>query len=106
MNENNTENERGLDLARFWWMPLVGIPLTIVLTLTVRDFVRDILALPVSRILWFVELAFESIPQAVCWSALLLMVIVIALKSFGRARASSSATPASRVCATRCARAS
>ena len=95
MNDNNTENERNIDLARFWWMPVVGIPLTVGLTLAVRRFVRDVLAMPIAEMLWFVEIAFNSIPQIIIWMGLLLIVIVIALQSLSRTRRRVSGKPQS-----------
>ena len=93
MSEQNTEHERGFDLTRLWWVPLIGLLLVIVLMLALRGFVRDVLALPIAHLLWFAELAFKSIPQSICWSALLIIVVVVALKSLGRLRGVSSPRP-------------
>jgi len=93
MDDNNTENNHDLDLVRFWWIPVVGLPLTVGLTLLVRRFVRDVLAMPIAQMLWFVEMAFKSIPQVILWFGLLLIVIVIALQSLTRTRGRASGKP-------------
>lgn len=93
MTTNNTENERRFNLARFWWMPVIGVPVTIALMLAVRNFVRDVLAMPVSLILWFFKLVLDSIPQSICWFTLLVMVIVFAIKSLGTSRGPSTGKP-------------
>lgn len=97
MSEQNAGDERGFALARLWWIPLVGTPLVVVLMLALRSFVHDVLALPVSYFLWFADLAFKSIPQSVCWAALLAMVIVVALKSLGGGRGAPFPKPKASV---------
>ena len=84
MTQNDSKNGMPADLLRFWWVPGIGVAIVIALMLALRAFVRDVLALPVSHLLWLADLAFKSIPQFVCWMALVLMGLVIALKSLGR----------------------
>lgn len=93
MNEQPAENTLNDLLKRFWWAPLVGLPLSVLLMLGLRNFVRDALALPLSYILWLAGLIFDSIPQIWCWTGLLAAVLVIAMRSLDRERRPPAATP-------------
>jgi len=85
-------------LKRFWWTPLVGLPLIVLLMHGLRNFVRDTLALPLSYTLWFVGLIVKSIPQVWLWAGLLVIMLIIATRSLNRERRPSPATssPATR----------
>lgn len=93
MNEQPPENTFDDLLKRFWWAPLVGLPLMALLMFGLRDFIRDALALPLAYTLWLVELIFQSIPQAWCWTGLLGIVLVIAMRSLDRERRPPPAAP-------------
>jgi hypothetical protein len=93
MNQNPPENTRADLIKRFWWVPLVGLPLAVLLTLGLRDFVRDALALPLSYILWFAGIIFETIPQIWFWTGLIVIALVIATRSLDRERQPPPATP-------------
>ena len=84
MNQQPPENTRADLIRRFWWVPLVGLPLAVLLTLGLRDFVRDALALPLSYILWFAGIIFETIPQIWFWTGLIVIALVLAMRSLDR----------------------
>lgn len=84
MTQNGSQNGFPAGLPRFWWVPIVGGVIVIALMLALRTFVRDVLAMPVSYLLWLASLAFKSIPQFIFWMALLLVGLIVALKSLGR----------------------
>lgn len=93
MNQNPPENTRVDLIKRFWWAPLVGLPLVVLLTLGLRDFVRDMFALPLSYILWFAGIIFETIPQIWFWTGLIVIALVIAMRSLDRERLAPPSAP-------------
>ncbi|MGC9393716.1 MAG: hypothetical protein ACP5J4_02540 [Anaerolineae bacterium] len=86
MNQNPPGNTRADLIRRFWWAPLVGLPLAVLLTLGLRDFVRDVLALPLSYMLWFAGIIFETVPQIWFWTGLIVIALVLAMRSLDRER--------------------
>jgi hypothetical protein len=93
VNEQPPENNPNSLLKRFWWAPLAGLPLIVLLMLSLRDFVRDVLALPLSYTLWFIGLIGKSIPQIWFWTGLLAVVLIIAMRSLSRERRPPPTTP-------------
>lgn len=86
MNQNPPGNTRADLIRRFWWAPLVGLPLAVLLTLGLRDFVRDVLSLPLSYMLWFAGIIFETVPQIWFWTGLIVIALVLAMRSLDRER--------------------
>ncbi|MBN2389354.1 MAG: hypothetical protein JXR84_01440 [Anaerolineae bacterium] len=93
MNQTRPENSRADLIKRFWWTPLVGLPLAVLLTLGLRDFVRDVFALPLSYILWFAGIIFETVPQIWFWTGLIVIALVIAMRSLDRERQPPPSAP-------------
>jgi len=94
MSQTQPENSRAADLIkRFWWTPLVGLPLAVLLALGLRNFVRDVFALPLSYILWFAGIIFETVPQIWFWTGLVVIALVIAMRSLDRERRPPPPTP-------------
>jgi hypothetical protein len=71
-----------------WWVLIVALLILVLLTLALWRFVRDVVAVPVARILWAADILFSSIPQVYYWALLLGIVIYMALKSLYIRRAS------------------
>ena len=63
---------------------LVGI--VGILTYYFKDYVRQVLALPVTRFLWFVRLLIDSTPQILFWGLLLIIFLVVSLKSLSSSK--------------------
>ncbi len=93
MNESRPPFNPGELIKRFWWVVPLGLPLSVLLVFGLRDFVRDVLALPLSYTLWLFELIFRSIPQVWCWAGLLVAALMIALRSLERKRRPPVAAP-------------
>ena len=93
MNQNPPENTRADLIRRFWWVPLVGLPLAVLLTIGLRDFVRNALALPLSYMLWFAGIIFETVPQIWFWTGLIVVALVLAMRSLDRERQPPSTPP-------------
>jgi len=93
MNQNQPENTRADLIKRFWWTPLVGLPLAVMLALGLREFVRDALALPLSYMLWFASIIFQTIPQIWFWTGLIVIALIIALRSLDRERQPPPSAP-------------
>lgn len=55
--------------------------LVAVLMAALRDFVREVVVVPLSYLLWFVELILKSIPQFVSWALLLAIVMLLVIRS-------------------------
>lgn len=86
MNQSPSENTRADLIKRFWWTPLVGVPLAILLMLGLRNFVRDTLALPLSYMIWLVGIIVQTIPQIWLWTGLIVIALILALRSLDRER--------------------
>lgn len=84
MNQDPSENTRTDLIKRFWWTPLVGVPLVLLLMFVLRDFVRDSIALPLSHTLWIVGIILRTIPQIWFWTGLVVIALVIAMRSLDR----------------------
>jgi hypothetical protein len=93
MNQEPPEHTRADLIKRFWWTPLVGLPLAVLLTLGLRDIVRDVLALPLSYMLWFAGIIFETIPQIWFWTGLIFIVLILAMRSLNRERQPPPSAP-------------
>jgi hypothetical protein len=93
MNQDTPENSRADLLKRFWWAPLGGLLLAALLAFTLRDFVRDTLALPFSYLFWFTGIIAQTIPQIWLWTGLITIVLYIALRSLGRDRRPAPGAP-------------
>lgn len=93
MNQDAPENTRADLIKRFWWTPLVGVPLAVLLMLGLRNFVRDTLALPLSYIIWFVGIMMQVIPQIWLWAGLIIIALILALRSLDRERRLAPAAP-------------
>ena len=63
------------------WLLGVVLLLAVPLVLIVQDFARDVLLVEFLRILWVMRVLFESLPQVIVWSFLLLLVLLVAVKS-------------------------
>ena len=93
MNENPPENTRADLIKRFWWVPLAGLPLAVLLTLGLRDFIRDVFALPLSYMLWFAGIIFETVPQIWFWTGLIVVALILAMRSLDRERRPAPSAP-------------
>ncbi len=93
MNQDTTKNTRADLIKRFWWTPLVGIPLAVLLMFGLRNFVRETLALPLSYIFWLVGILAQTIPQLWLWIGLVVIALIIALRSLDRERRPPPPTP-------------
>jgi len=60
---------------------LAFLVLTALLALILRDFVRNYVVLPLLDLGWIAWIFMLSVPQAVYWGMLLLLVIYIAFRS-------------------------
>ena len=56
--------------------------LTALLTLVLRDFVRENVVLPLVNLGWIAWIGLLSVPQAIYWGGFLLLAIIIAVRSF------------------------
>ena len=93
MIQDPPENTPTSLLKRFWWAPLVGLPLVVLLMFGLRDFVRDALALPLSHMIWFVDIIVQTVPQTWFWAGLLIVVLIMAMRSLDRERRPAPAAP-------------
>jgi hypothetical protein len=67
---------------------ILGILLAAALTLALTDLVRNVLAEPITHILYFFGLLVKSTPQVIFWGLLLLFLLVVAGKSVQESRRS------------------
>jgi hypothetical protein len=51
------------------------------LTYYFKDYVRQVMALPVTRIIWFLQLLIDSTPQILFWGLLLIVFLIISIRS-------------------------
>lgn len=67
---------------------LLGVVLVVVigLALVMRDFIRQVILLPLISLGWLVWVELTSVPQAIFWALFLLIAIVIALRSLNTGR--------------------
>ncbi len=93
MNQDAPENTRAELIRRYWWTPLVGVPLAVLLMLGLRNFVRDTLALPLSYIIWLLGILFQTIPQIWFWVGLVIVALILAIRSLDRERRPAPAAP-------------
>jgi hypothetical protein len=63
---------------------IVSVFLTIILALWITDFVRDIIAVPLLYLIWLSSLIFKSLPDGFFWSVFILVVIILAFRSFSK----------------------
>ncbi len=62
-------------------LAILGILLVAALTLALTDLVRNVLAVPITHIFYFLGLLVKSTPQVIFWGLLLLFLLVVAGKS-------------------------
>jgi len=74
-------NEKAANKKLLLRLLVPGLILVIALTWALQDFVREVLIIPLSYFLWLATLIFRSIPQALLWAALLIVVVTIIIKS-------------------------
>ena len=90
MNQDTAENTRTNLIKRFWWAPLVGVPLAVLLMLGLRDFVRETFALPLSYLIWLVGILTQTIPQVWLWTGLVVIALIFAMRSLDREPANAA----------------
>jgi len=69
---------------RIAFIALLGVivaGIVAILTYYFMDYVRQVMALPATRILWFVRLLIESTPQIFFWGLLLIIFLMVSIKS-------------------------
>jgi len=93
MNQDTAENTRANLIKRFWWMPLVGVPLAVLLMFSLRNFVREMFALPLSYAIWLIGILMQTIPQVWLWTGLVVIALIWALRSLDRERRPAPAAP-------------
>jgi hypothetical protein len=59
---------------------LLAIPLALIL----KDVVREVILIPLWRVLWLASLVLHAIPQVFFWGALLMIILSLATKSLAR----------------------
>ena len=79
-------NRRWLQVALAVVLVVAGAVAVIVLVLSFRDTVREVIAGPLSYLVYFIGLLLRSVPQALFLGLLVLVGIVIALSSVGSRR--------------------
>ncbi|HEY3291062.1 MAG TPA: hypothetical protein VGK87_13105 [Anaerolineae bacterium] len=55
----------------------------LVMSLFVRDFVRDVIIIPVTYVAWLADLVIRSIPQSTFWGIIVAVSILVAWRSLG-----------------------
>lgn len=64
----------------------------VVLSLFVRDFVRQVIVLPVTYIAWLIDLVIRSIPQSAFWAVAVAVGILTAWRTLAARRAALTST--------------
>ena len=59
----------------------LALSVTLVLTLTLRDFARDVIVVPIAQFLWLTNLYLRAIPQPVLWGIFLTATLYVAVGS-------------------------
>ena len=77
--------------ARFVRLVLVLL-LAALLTPFLKDFIRDVLLLPLLYAAWLARIVFDSIPQIAIWIVFLVVALLIALRSLSGGRAARFAS--------------
>jgi len=67
-------------------LALLAIVLTTALMLALIDLVRNVLAVPITQLFYFLGLLLKSTPQVIFWGMLLLFLLIIAGKSVEQGR--------------------
>jgi len=93
MNQDTAENTRTNLIKRFWWVPLVGVPLAVLLMLGLRDFVRETFALPLSYAIWLIGIITQTIPQVWLWTGMVVIALIFAIHSLDREARPAPAAP-------------
>jgi hypothetical protein len=62
-------------------LALLAIVVTTALTLALIDLVRNVLAVPITQLFYFLGLLLKSTPQVIFWGMLLLFLLIVAGKS-------------------------
>lgn len=71
--------------ARFFRLALVLL-LAALITPFLKDFIRDVLLLPLLYAAWLARIVFDSIPQLAIWIVFLIIALLIALRSLSGRR--------------------
>jgi hypothetical protein len=70
----------GREKAWEYLVPIgIGLSLTVLLALALRDVVREVIVIPLLYVLWIGQLLLHSVPQVVCWSVFLIAAFLVAL---------------------------
>lgn len=84
-----------MKIARRWIPLLVLAVVTVVLAFLIRDFVRQVIVLPVVYVGWYAWIVLSNLPYWFFWALLLGIVLAVALTSLrGRDRPRRVAPPA------------
>ena len=62
----------------------LGLLLTLLLVLALRDVVREVIVIPLLYVLWMGRLMLRSVPQVLCWSVFLIAAFFVALLSLAQ----------------------
>jgi hypothetical protein len=60
---------------------LISIFLAVILFWITENFVRTVVIMPLLKVLWFVYLVFNSIPQGAVWTGMILLLVVLSMIS-------------------------
>lgn len=71
--------------ARLVRLALVML-LAALLTPFLKDFIRDVLLLPLLYVAWLARIVFDSIPQVAIWIVFLVVALLVALRSLSGGR--------------------
>lgn len=68
-------------ISRFWLIViLLGLPLAFFLGWLLRDWIRELVVVPIAYFLWSLGRVFESLPQPIVWGALVLGSLLVGLR--------------------------
>ncbi len=70
---------------------VVLLLVAVIMSLFVRDFVREAIVVPVSYLIWLVDLVLRSIPQSAFWGAVVAAAALVAWRGLGSARTRTAA---------------
>jgi hypothetical protein len=74
-------NLQGLRLARIGLLVVFLLGVVALLTFFFQDFVRQVMAVPAARFIWFVKLLIDSTPQVFFWGILVIIFLVVSIQS-------------------------
>lgn len=68
-------------LRAFWVvLALMAIVLAFLLAWSLRDLIREVVVVPIAYVFWLIGRAFEGLPQALIWGALVMGTFLTALR--------------------------